>query len=177
MSMLESISEAGSADAEVRRLAHDAWFDTQIKLVGTPPAIDRDAPLGERLNTAQTAGYQIGGVLSRFSSKLQHSTSAQVSECVAFAAANRIYVPPEYVCVDEGVSGRKLERDGLKRMKTMLTAKLVHVLLVFKASRLFRVAHKGFQFFQEEIVEEGLRAVSISQGIDTACGRRGSNWP
>jgi hypothetical protein len=38
---------------------------------------------------------------------------------------------------------------------------------VFKVSRLFRVAYLGFKFFQEDVVEEGLRAISISQGIDT----------
>ena len=43
----------------------------------------------------------------------------------------------------------------------------MHVLLVYKVSRLFRHAFRGFQMIQEEIVEEGLRAVSVSQGIDT----------
>src|SRR5262249_53336390 len=42
------------------------------------------------------------------------------------------------------------------------------VLVVFKVSRLFRVAWQGFRFFQEDVVEEGLRAISVSQGIDTA---------
>ena len=41
------------------------------------------------------------------------------------------------------------------------------MLLVYKASRLFRQAGKRYQFINEEVVEEGLRAVSVSQGIDT----------
>jgi hypothetical protein len=49
----------------------------------------------------------------------------------------------------------------------LLRHRLARVLLVFKVSRLFRVAYLGFKFFQEDVVEEGLRAISISQGIDT----------
>src|SRR5262249_18047750 len=96
-----------------------------------------------------------------------HSTTAQVRDNATYAANHKIYVPPEFVCVDEGVSGRKARRDGLTRMKALLEHKLLKVLLVFKVSRLFRVAYLGFQFFQEQIVEEDLRAISTSQGIDT----------
>ena len=52
-------------------------------------------------------------------------------------------------------------------MKGILQSRLASVLLVLKVSRLFRVAYRGFQFFQEEVVEEQLRAISVSQGIDT----------
>ena len=76
--------------------------------------------------------------------------------------------PRNFVCIDEAVSGRKSRRDGLDRMKLILQNKVAGVLLVFKVSRLFRAAYKGYQFFQEDVVEEGLRGISISQGIDTA---------
>ena len=59
------------------------------------------------------------------------------------------------------------ERAGLDRTKSILNQQLAKVLLVYKASRLFRQAGKGYQFINEEVVEEGLRAVSVSQGIDT----------
>ena len=39
--------------------------------------------------------------------------------------------------------------------------------MVFKMSRLLRTGYKSFQFINEEVVEEGLRAISTSQGIDT----------
>ena len=67
--------------------------------------------------------------MSRFSSKLQHSTSGQVRDCTEFAATHKIYIPPEYVCVDEGITGRKSRRDGLERMKLILQHKLADVLL------------------------------------------------
>ena len=70
--------------------------------------------------------------------------------------------------MDEGVSGRKSRRDGLDRMRVLLKKKLLHTLIVYKVSRLFRVAYRGFQFFAEDLAEEGLRGISITQGIDTA---------
>ena len=65
------------------------------------------------------------------------------------------------------MKGKRLRRAGLNRTKRILGDRSASVLLVFKASRLFRQAGKGYQFINEEVVEEGLRAVSVSQGIDT----------
>jgi DNA invertase Pin-like site-specific DNA recombinase len=159
---------AGAASAEVAQIVHQAWTTEAAKIGIVVTEFDPASPLSTRLAVAQSQGLQIGCVLSRYSSKLQHSTIDQVQECVRFAAGHQIYTPPEFVCVDEGVSGRKVRRDGLNRVKLILRNKLARVLLVFKVSRLFRVAYRGFQFFQEELVEEDLRAISISQGIDTA---------
>ena len=166
--MMNEIPDAGSANAELQALVHSVWIEAMEGRRIDVTGFDPHAPLSDRLAWAKSNGFEIGGVLSRFSSKLQHSTTAQVRDNVQYAAGHQIYVPPEFVCVDEAVSGRKARRDGLTRMTALLQAKLVRVLLVFKVSRLFRVAYLGFKFFQEEIVEENLRAISISQGIDTA---------
>ena len=165
--MLEKIPQQGSAAAELS----PAMFAVFSGVAGDTLDITQFRPevsLFERLAAAAAAGMEIGGVLSRYSSDMQHSTSAQVLDCVRYATAHKIYVPHEFVCVDEAVSGRKQRRAGLDRMTALLREMLVKVLLVFKVSRLFRVVYKGFQFVQEEVVDEGLRAVSISQGIDTA---------
>jgi site-specific DNA recombinase len=166
--MQHDISEDGSANAELQALVHSVWVETATSRSVDITGFDPHAALCDRLAWAKSHGFEIGGILSRFSSKLQHSTTAQVRDNVQFAASHNIYVAPEFVCVDEAVSGRKARRDGLARMTALLKAKMVRVLLVFKVSRLFRVAYLGFKFFQEEIVEEDLRAISISQGIDTA---------
>jgi site-specific DNA recombinase len=163
-----SLPSAGAANPEVARLAHDAWIEAATKAGFDLTGFDPDAPLDQRLAWAERHDLDIGAVLSRFSSKLQHSTLAQVRDNVQAAARGHIYVPPEFVCIDEAVSGRKARRDGLDRMRLILKHRLARVLLVFKVSRLFRVAYLGFKFFQEDVVEEGLRAISISQGIDTA---------
>jgi hypothetical protein len=57
--------------------------------------------MSERLAWATGTGLSIATVYSRFSSKSQHSTEDQVRTCTVFAAQNKMYVPPEAVCVDE----------------------------------------------------------------------------
>jgi site-specific DNA recombinase len=163
---------AGAASTDLQDSVHKTWLETAaghgVDLADFTPA----SPLEERCRWARAQGLDIGVVLSRYSTDLQQSTSAQVSETVRFAAANKIYVPPELVCVDEGVSGQKVRRDGLDRVKLILRARLAHVMLVYKMSRLFRAAYKGYQFVKEEVVDEGLRAISTSQGIDTRDAER-----
>ena len=159
---------AGAAGAELAPAVHDIWIDAAARAGINLCGFNAAASLPDRLAWAARVGLTIGTVLSRYSMKLQHSTTDQIRDCLQFAAAERTYVPPEYICVDEAVSGRKARRDGLDRVKLILGAKLARTLYVFKVSRLFRVGYRGFQFFQEEVVEEGLRAVSVSQGIDTA---------
>ena len=162
------LPEAGSASPEIAKLAVVTWIDAAAKAGIDLTNFRPDAPLAARLAWAQGNGLEIGTTLSRFSSKLQHSTPAQVHDNVQFAANHKTYVPPEFVCVDEATTGSKLRRDGFDRVKLILQQKLAKVLLVFKVSRLFRLAYRGFQFFQEDIVDEDLRAFSISQGIDTS---------
>ena len=128
---------------------------------------DPASTLEVRIAWAIAQAYEIGTIYSRFSTKLQHSTEDQVRECIQWAARNRIYVPPELISVDEWVKGKQIQRAGLDRTKAILGERLAKVLLVYKASRLFRQAGKGYQFINEDVVEEGLRAVIVSQGIDT----------
>lgn len=166
--MVQPLSSAGAASAEVCQKAHEHWIQLAREAGINLHGFDPQAPLAVRLAWARSQGLTIAAILARFSSKVQHSTMAQVLDNMEFAARHRMYVPPEFICVDEAVSGRKSHRDGLERMKTILSLKQADVLLVFKVSRLFRVAYLGFQFFQEEVIENGLRAISITQGIDTA---------
>ena len=157
----------GSISSDLAVQVQEAWLE-QFRKCGTDLAEFKPAaPLNDRLSWARAHGLAIGGGLARFSTNLQKSTSDQVLDIVRYAAANKIYVPPEFLCTDEGVSGRKLGRDGVERMRALLHGKHLEVLLVFKVSRLFRLAYRGYEFFQEELVEEGLRGISITQGIDT----------
>jgi DNA invertase Pin-like site-specific DNA recombinase len=157
----------GGASDELALKAHQWWLNVAktagIDLTG----FDHNAPLAERIAWALQAGMEIAAVLSRYSSKLQHSTDAQIQYNVEYAARHRLYTPPEFLCVDEAQKGRRLRRDGLERVKAILKGREATVLLVFKVSRLLRTGYKSFQFVNEEVVEEGLRAISTSQGIDT----------
>jgi hypothetical protein len=53
--------------------------------------------LAQRIAWARSLGLQIGTILARYSSKMQHSTEAQVEDTVEFAAWHKIYVPPEFM--------------------------------------------------------------------------------
>ena len=165
---IHELPAAGAAGPDLARSVRDWWAEAAARagldLAGFRP----DAPFAERAAWATARGLAVAAVLSRFSTKLQHSTDAQVRECVEWAARNRVYVPPELVCVDEAVTGKKADRAGLGRAKAALAGKLAAALLVYKVSRLFRVAHLGYQFFHEHLVEAGLRGVSVTQNIDTA---------
>lgn len=61
-----------------------------------------------------------------------------------------------------------MRRKGLDRIKQVLKETSASVLLGFKVSRIFRKAYRGLAFFTEEVVEQNKRAISVSQGIDTA---------
>ncbi len=166
--MAFQLPDAGAANQELARDIHEWWQEaaekTDIDLSGFDPA----APLAERIAWALRQGLDIGTIYSRFSSKRQHSTSDQVRTSVQHAATKGIYCPPEFVCVDEAQRGYRARREGLDRMLLILKKRYANVLLVFKASRLYRQAFKGYQLIQQEVVEEGLRAISVTQGIDTA---------
>lgn len=163
-----NLPTAGSIDVVTAASMHSWWAATAaaagIDLSGFDPA----APLAERLAWAVRQGLSIAAALARFSTKMQHSTDAQLQQVVEWAGRNSCYVVPEFSCVDEATSGRKMQRAGLERMTVVLRGKLIDTLLVYKVSRLLRVAYKGFAYFQENVVDEELRAVSVSQGIDTA---------
>ena len=166
--MAFQLPTAGAVSLELARNVHVWWQDAAKKTSFDLSRFDSDAPLDERIAWALEQGLEIGTVYSRFSSKRQHSTSDQVRTSVQHAATKGIYCPPEFVCVDEAQRGYRARREGLDRMLTILKNRYATVLLVFKASRLYRQAFKGYQLIQQEVVEEGLRAISVTQGIDTA---------
>ena len=165
--MNSQIPEAGSINAELTRETHQWWMEAaesaDIDLTDFNPM----APLQERLAWALCNQLEIGTVYTRYSTKFQHSTADQLKTNVEHAAAKCIYCPPEYVCIDEGQRGFKARRNGLNRMLAILRQHLATVLIVFKASRLYRQAYRGYQLIQQEVVEEGLRAISVTQQIDT----------
>lgn len=158
----------GSVDLRTASCMHD-WWTACAAVSGIDLAdFDPAASLEQRLAWARQQGLTIAAALARFSTQMQHSTDAQFQQVVEWAARNQCYVVPEFSCMDEATSGRKEQRAGLDRIKAVLGAKAVDAMLVFKVSRIMRSAHKGFAFIEEHVVEAGLRAVSVSQGIDTA---------
>ena len=168
MNNFENIPPQGAANPKLMADAHRMWFEAAAKCGVDMTGFDLAAPFGSRIAWALQRGLEIGLVYTRYSTKLQGSTEDQVRACVTYAATHGIYVPPECLCVDEATKGRKTRREGLDRAKALLAYKYAKVLLVFKLSRLFRQAYKGVQFFREQLVDERLRGISVSEGVDTA---------
>jgi hypothetical protein len=129
---------AGGADDELAREAAQWWIAAAQKAAINLSGFDPDASLAERIAWAVEAGLEIAVILSRFSSKLQHSTRAEVEHTIEYAGLHKMYVPHEFICVDEAQKGRRVRRDGLERAKAILKSRQAKVLLVFKVSRLLR---------------------------------------
>lgn len=157
----------GSASPELMSKAHAQWMEcaaqSRIDLTGFDP----NASLSARISWALSVGLIIAAIYTRFSTKRQGSTEDQIRCTIEFGARNKMYCPPEFLCVDEAKKGRKDRRDAFERLKFILKQQYATCLLIFKLSRLFRMAYKSVAFINEELVEEGLRAVAVSQGVDT----------
>ena len=121
--MNEPLPIAGAATEELRQQAHGWWTVAAEKARIDLTGFDACASLSQRLAWARSLTLLIAAILSRFSSKLQHSTASQIQECVEYAAAHGMYVPPELICVDEAVSGRKVRRDGLEELGSQPVAR------------------------------------------------------
>ena len=165
--MIKELPEAGSAKPAMMLEVHAHWIDAARAAGIDLTDFNAVASFEERLAWARRHGLLVAAAYGRYSTKLQSSTSDQFKACVAYAAQHGMYVPPELLCCDEGVRGKRVQRDGLDRLNAIFDAKVVDVLLVFKMSRLFRLAYQGFKYIQEEVVDRGFRAISVSQQIDT----------
>ncbi len=170
--MAFQLSVRGAATQDVAQQAHRDWQQAAATAGIDLSQFNANASLDERIAWALALNLLVATVYSRFSTKRQHSTDDQLRACAEFAARNGMYVPPEFLCVDEGVKGRRVRRDGLDRLKSILAQRYATVVLIYKVSRLFRHAYQGLQLVQEEVIERGLRAISVSQAIDTADSKR-----
>jgi len=151
--------------------SHRWWAEAAGKAGVDLTGFDPVAPLGARIAWAVGRGLSIGVAYSRYSTKKQGSTEDQIRSCLEHAAKHGIYVPAEFVCADEAQKGRKQKRPGLARAESILQRKMATVLLIFKLSRLNRMAHQTIRFFREVLVDQGLRGISVTESIDTAEGK------
>lgn len=166
--MDSQLPSTGAANEDLSRKIHAWWLEAAAKAGVDLNGFDGAAPLAVRLAWALSSALLIALAYVRFSSKLQSSDEDQLRANVVYAAQNGMYVPPEFVCVDRAVSGRRLRREGIERLKLILKQRLATVLLTFTLSRLYRRSCDAYKFVQEEVVEAGLRAIAVAQSIDTA---------
>ncbi|MHB1035510.1 MAG: recombinase family protein [Pirellulales bacterium] len=109
----------------------------------------------------------IGAVYCRYSTRFQDSVGDQVRVILQDAERRRIFVPLEHICFDLGVKGYKNNRAGLNQLRDILETKAAGIALFFSTNRLFRKIHHSLQFVEEKIVERGLRAIFVKNGVDT----------
>lgn len=147
---------------------HSLWREELRKHGVESDWLDPADSFEARVCKARENGCTIGTIYTRYSTAQQSSTEDQIHACLTYAANESIYCPPELVFTDEGVKGNRVRRIGLDRMKEVLKERKADVLLVFRVSRLFRHQFHGFRLFQQDVVGKGLRAISVTQNIDTA---------
>ncbi len=162
--MSSLLSSAGAASEELTRVVHDEWAAAAnragVDLAGFDPA----APLAERIAWAGSVGFDVATVYARSNRRHPQPVADQVRECAAFAASNRMYVPPELVSTDESGTGHR----GQARLTVILDGRHATVLLVSNISRLSRRSWRGCTFIEEVVLYKGLRTISVTEAIDTA---------
>ena len=110
----------------------------------------------------------IGVIYCRYSTRHQGRIADQVRSILEEAVRLGIFVPREHIFFDLAVRGYKSRRAGLDQLRQVLERKAVSVAMFFAANRLFRKIHRTLAFVEESIVEQGIRAIFIKSGVDTA---------
>ena len=135
----------------------------QIDVSGFEP----QSSLDERIAWARSRNLSIGCVLARTANRQAATIDQQVLDCAAHAAKHLIYVPGEFVGCDVRRGQGRPSRDGLRLIKEILGKSKATVLIVHCLSRLFRTSYEGFSFLDGQLLQEGLRGLSVHSGLDT----------
>jgi DNA invertase Pin-like site-specific DNA recombinase len=157
----------GKPTPKQMQLIQDTWKQEGMKHGIEVSAIDHTAPLSTRISQAVRAGLDPCVIYSRFSTKKQNSTDDQLRACLQLAASKNLYCDPEMVGIDEAVSGRKSQRVGFERARTLLADTPATVLVTYSTSRIYRRGYMANRFLQEEIVDEKYRAITVAEDLDT----------
>ena len=102
-----NLSSMGAASEELARTVHGAWTADAITAGMDLTGFDPASPLAERLNWAHNSCLDVAAVYGRSTTRYLQPVAEQVLQCVAFAAGNGMYPPPEFVAIDEGVPGSR----------------------------------------------------------------------
>ncbi len=110
----------------------------------------------------------IGAVYLRHSTRFQYSIVDQLRSLLEEAVKKRIFIPRENIYYDIGVSGRRERRHGFDQLKAAIKNKQFNVLLALTTSRLYRKNYNAMKFIEEDVVEQGIRAIFVKSRLDTA---------
>ena len=126
---------------------------------GSPPRPMRIASLESRVHWCD-----LRAVFDAISRQCRRSDPGAVRLC----CRQQDLRSPRVRLFRSGSSGYKNQREGLDRLRSVLAAKKVQVLLLFATNRLFRKVYLTLQFVDQTAVENGIRCVFVKSGIDTA---------
>ena len=166
------LPDEGAASQEMRREAASIWRDVARAANLDLNGFDSEGSLETRIAWAKSKDRN-----RRHPDPLLHQDAAE--HCHAGSGvSSRRREAADLRAARVHLHGRRRNRQesarpGLQRLRLMLEKKLFGVLLVYMVSRLFRSLAKGLMFFQDEVLDNGLRAISIKQNIDT---QQGETW-
>ena len=96
----------------------------------------------------------------------EYSLDSQRKLIKEYAAAHNIEIPPEFVFVEDGVSGRSAQkRPAFQRMIAAAKARQFDVILVWKFSRFARNQEEAI-VYKSMLARAGVDVVSISEPVD-----------
>ncbi|WP_339687960.1 recombinase family protein [Gimesia maris] len=101
------------------------------------------------------------GALYARDSVQQTSITKQVRRIYEIAVNKGIYIPREYVFIDQTVTGQQHSRPGLNQLRVALENQSVDILMVFSASRLYRDCSSLMQFIGRNSVQGGIQIISV----------------
>jgi site-specific DNA recombinase len=110
---------------------------------------------------------KIDVIYARFSSELQRDDSIKDQERRCRDGLERMGIPPTHfrLIKDEAISGTSERRPGFEQIKALIAAGELGVLVVTEQSRLTR--GDNAKAFIKDVVFQGGRFISITEGIDT----------
>ncbi len=97
----------------------------------------------------------------------EQSTELQVRDLLAYADRQGWVVPPELRFTDDGISGVRDNRPALDRLRSLVRAGKVEIVLATKLDRLGRSV-LGVLTFYEECDAAKVRVIVTEQGFDTS---------
>jgi len=132
---------------------------------------DLRAAVAARRSRAGTAAVLDGAAAcyTRYSSDNQDEKSIedQLRECREAAARNSYAIPDSLHFSDAAVSGATVVRDGLDDLREAARHGRIQILFVHSLSRLSRETTFGLPLLKELNVVNGVRIISVSEGIDS----------
>ncbi len=95
------------------------------------------------------------------------TTEQQVDALLGYARTQGWQVPSELRFIDQGFSGKNADRPEFQRLKALIEAKLVDVVLAIKIDRLGRSVPDLLNFYEQADMA-GVRVICTTQGFDTS---------